>query len=127
VIGAKGMKLADTIQAHREMALPVSVTVDRVGASLTIAADMVDGDPENGPYVIQLAQITAIETVEIRRGENAGRTMSYSSVVRSMDVLHQWDGTAPVELRTEVGELDRYAVIVQRGTNGPVVGAAQIN
>lgn len=129
VIGAKGMKLADSIMAHSAVVLPVAVAVSRDGSALTITAEMRpdSGTPVEGPLVIQLARITARSTVDILRGENAGKTFTYHNIVQSLDVVHQWDGLAPVELQTELADADVIAVIVQQGTNGPVVGAAQLN
>lgn len=127
VIGARGMELADTIQAHRQATLPVAVSLERQASdSLTVAVEMAQADPEGGPYVIQLAQMSAKETVEINRGENAGRQISYSNIVQRLDVLERWDGRAPMTLQVQTADVDLLAVIVQRGTNGAVVGAAKL-
>lgn len=127
VIGAKAMRLADTIQAHSEVTLPVAVALTRESGILTITAEMRAGTDASGPYVIQLAQITMQQSVEINRGENAGKTISYSNIVNSLDAVHQWDGAEPVELQTDIGDVETVAVIVQDGPSGPVVGAAKLN
>jgi hypothetical protein len=75
---------------------------------------------------VQLAQIMPAQSVDIRRGENAGKTISYSSVVQSLEVLGQWDGVATFALDADVSGAEQIAVIVQRGTSGPVVGAAKL-
>lgn len=126
VIGARGMQLADAIQAHTEVTLPVAVSLKRDGASLTISAEL-DDTTATGPFVIQLVRMLSEQTVSISRGENAGQTISYSNVVSGFDILQQWDGTSPVELQADVGEAEQIAVVIQRGADGPVVGAAKLN
>ena len=125
VIGARGMDVADLIAAHRTQEHSVDVELNWSGDVLTIEADM-DDTPTDDGYVVQLVQILPEQSVEIRRGENAGRTISYSNVVQSLDVLGQWDGSAPITLEADVTGAQQVAVIVQHGTNGPVVGAAKL-
>jgi hypothetical protein len=95
VIGARGMDVADLIAAHRTVEDTVDVNLNWMGDTLTIAAQM-DDTPTDGGYVIQLVQILSEQTVDIRRGENAGKTISYANVVQSLEVIEQWDGAAPV-------------------------------
>lgn len=70
--------------------------------------------------------------VQIARGENAGRTVTYANVVRKMTRLGVWDG-APVRFDVPVEEIahpdaDRVVVLVQSGTGGQpgaILGAAR--
>ena len=125
VIGARGMDVADLIAAHRTQKHAVDVELDWSGDVLTIDAEM-EADGAAGAYVVQLVQILPEQVVDIRRGENAGRTISYSNVVQSLEVLQQWDGVAPISIEADVSGADQVAVIVQAGTDGPVVGAAKL-
>lgn len=127
VIGARGMDVADLIVGHRAQDYSVAVDLDWTGDILTIGAEMSSAKTD-GDYVVQLVQILPEQTVDIRRGENAGKTISYSNVVQSLDVLGQWDGMEPISIQADVTGAQQVAVIVQHGSNGPVVGAAkQIN
>lgn len=125
VIGARAMDLADLISTHRMRAHPVDLDLTWVGDDLTIAADMGDAG-QVGTYIIQLAQILPVQSVDIRRGENAGKTVNYSNIVQSLDVVGAWDGRAAVRYKADVTGASQVAVIVQSGTNGPIVGAAKI-
>lgn len=127
VVGAKAMKLADQIRAHSMVDMPVYVDLAREGDQMSISATWEADNAAGGPMVVQLVRVAAEETVNIRRGENAGHSLSYSNIVQSWDVLTEWDGTAPLSLRAEVADADMIAVIVQAGTNGPVLGAARLN
>lgn len=73
-------------------------------------------------------------SVEIGRGENEGRSVTYANVVRHMTRLGAWDGQAA---RFEIAAADLVqsggdglAVLVQAGSGGrpgPIVGAARVD
>jgi hypothetical protein len=67
--------------------------------------------------------------VNIAKGENNGRVITYHNIVRGFSAVGKWSGQA-VTLELPVqgvqGEItDGVAVWVQEGGNGPVLGAAQ--
>ena len=69
--------------------------------------------------------------VEIRRGENAGKTLSYFNVVRHIERIAVWDGQAPLTVPVDVTNAwdngrDGCAIIVQAGGFGPILGAARL-
>ena len=61
-----------------------------------------------------------------RRGENAGRTISYANIVTAWDVIGGWDGRLPLQLTAQITGEDAIAVLIQQSTSGPIVGAAQL-
>lgn len=126
VVGAKAMKLSDKIQAHSQVDLAVSLDLGRDGEQISIEAAW-DAGTEPQPTVVQLVRVKEEETVDIRRGENAGHQLTYSNIVQSWDVLEDWDGASPLSLTVDVAQADFVVVIVQAGTNGPILGAAKIN
>lgn len=71
------------------------------------------------------------ETVNIGRGENTGRSVTYTNVVRDMRAVGMWNGGS-AKFSLPVSELSRfkankYAAIVQpiaNGRPGPILGAA---
>lgn len=127
VVGARGMQVADRIQEHKATTQPVSVTLQRSGDLVTITAQMTGQSNIAGPYVVQLAQVSPRKTVEITRGENAGKTIAYSSIVRSLEVLDQWTGEAELRLEAQVNAERQVAVIVQHGSDGVILGAAKLD
>ena len=64
----------------------------------------------------------------IERGENQGRTITYSNVVRELIPIGMWNGkamTVQLERRSFMRPgTDRCAVLLQQGKAGPIVGAA---
>jgi hypothetical protein len=110
-------------EARRQSKIALALSNDASGAiSLVLPAARAAG------AVLWLALFDAKHTTEIRRGENAGRTLSYSNVVREMRRLGDWDGAArgmPLAISDDDRRLrDGFAVIAQKGEAGPVLGAA---
>ncbi len=66
--------------------------------------------------------------VPITRGENKGKTVTYSNVVRDLMPIGTWNGKAmTVQLQRHSvvhAGAERCAVLVQQGRAGPIVGAA---
>jgi hypothetical protein len=123
--GVKPMRLADAIQRMKQATPPVALTIRREGPELEIAAEARTPDP--GTLDIQLLRYSAEETVQIGRGENAGRTITYANVVTGIDRLGTWDGRAPLVMRVAIdGRPDPVVVILQREGHGPVVAAARL-
>lgn len=70
-------------------------------------------------------------TVEIGEGENQGRTLHYTNVVRLADMLPDWDGSATsIEVDLTPGieaGADHFAILMHEGYyHGPIIGAASI-
>ena len=81
--------------------------------------------PGPGSGVVWRVLFDRKQTTAIARGENGGRTITYSNVVRDWHRLGAWTGAAltlPLEIAPELpGE--RVAVLVQTGDTGPIIGA----
>jgi hypothetical protein len=76
-----------------------------------------------------LAAIATSIKVPIKRGENQGRTVLYSNVVRRLMPIGTWNGTEMIvrlDRHSFMGtsRADRCAVLLQQGQGGPIVGAA---
>src|SRR6056297_463176 len=80
VIGTKPMKLAEHIQQHRDRATPVSLTLTRAGDQVRIRAR--SASRLSGGATVRVVTYSPKETVAIKRGENAGRTLTHHNVVR---------------------------------------------
>ncbi|MEL6682154.1 MAG: DUF1223 domain-containing protein [Pseudomonadota bacterium] len=122
VVGSRPMEVIETLQAHSIKGNSVDVTLARKGDQVQINAE--PGGP--GGYVVQLVRFRPEESVAIRRGENAGRNLSYANIVTSWNIVGQWDGQTPLMLVEDAAGDDPIAVIIQQGGNGPIVGAAQL-
>jgi len=107
----------------------------RVPVRLSIEADrlVVDIDPAPSGAVareatVWLAAIASSVEVPITKGQNSGKTIVYSNVVRGLMPIGTWTGKAmAVQLDRHSfmhGSADRCAVFVQQGRGGPIIGAA---
>ncbi|MCR9114843.1 MAG: DUF1223 domain-containing protein [Rhodobacteraceae bacterium] len=122
VVGNRPMDVTDVIDRHRGQKETISLSVARSGEILTISAI-----PEarlKGPLSVQLIRYRPRATVDITRGENAGRTLSYANIVTDINLLQSWDGRAPLSIQAKVpGDLP-VVVLVQQGRHGTVEAAA---
>ncbi len=77
---------------------------------------------------IWLAVMSSAVEVPITRGENRGKTITYSNVVRELIPIGIWSGKATsVQLERHTfmqKDAERCAVLVQQGQAGPIIGAA---
>jgi hypothetical protein len=83
------------------------------------------------PATVWIAHTSSVRKVPITKGENSGRVMVYSNVVRDIASAGTWNGQAltlqvPVQPRDKGEATDGVAAWVQLGSHGQVLGAAQI-
>ena len=67
-------------------------------------------------------------TVPSQRGENKGKTLTYTNIVREMPPVGFWNGKAdadPASARAVMhAETQKSVVLLQEGKAGPIIGAA---
>jgi hypothetical protein len=133
VLGSDKAAIEKAIRKTRDTAAPLTIPI-----TLTIADDKVavnvPGSANEKPHgEVWLCPITRKVPVTIGRGENHGRTITYTNVVRRWVKLGDWAGKAVTfalplkDLQT--GAIDSLAVLVQNGaTSSPkvIMGAAQV-
>ncbi len=125
VVGSDRIAVESALAAARarDKAVRVSFRPDDGGVVVIDAGHA----PDVGATV-WLAIYDSDHETEVKRGENAGRTIRNANVVRSIERLGTWTGEA-LEIPLNLGNAaarGRYgcAVIVQQGRNGPILGAA---
>ncbi|HHI71914.1 MAG TPA: DUF1223 domain-containing protein [Rhodobacteraceae bacterium] len=123
VVGTKPREVSRLIKSHAAAKSPVSLSVDRNGNQLTIKAQAT-GSP--GKMVVQMVRFMDGQTVQIKRGENAGKALTYSNVVSEWKVLKEWDGKSPLTFTTGISGDDGCAIIIQKASHGPVLAAAKV-
>lgn len=121
VVGAKSMELMDAVAAQRPSG--IALNLSRSGNQLRIAAAPGRGGRD---MVVQVVRYTPEEQVAIQRGENAGRTIAYSNIVTSWDVVGQWNGRSALDMTTPVSGTSPIVVIVQDAAFGPIMAAARL-
>jgi len=123
VIGTDAMAVMDAMRAHA--ALPVAVNLDlrRSGTTLQISAST----EMPGAMLVQVVRYVPVQSVDIERGENAGRRLTYVNIVTSWQLLGRWDGLAPLTLETEMSGDEPVVVIVQEDGPGRILAAKRLN
>jgi hypothetical protein len=95
----------------------------------------VGASPSEMPHAtLWLVMYDRAVTVPIGRGENSGKTITYTNVVRKMRPIAMWTGAAmSVDLpksEMEHAKADSAAVLLQTevsdGLPGPILGAATL-
>jgi len=124
LVGAKPMKLVEFIQKHSARRPEVSMSVRRQGQVVRIEA-RANGEFRE-PVVIHLVRYLPEKVVSIARGENAGRTITYSNIVTEVVRLGTWNGSGPLAVERIVSGEESTVVLLQRPGHGPIVAAQRL-
>lgn len=124
VVGNRPMDVVDVIDRHRRLPRTVDLELSRDGGTLVVEAEAVAA--LDAPLTVQLLRYQPESTVHIKRGENAGRTISYANVVTEMTVLGDWDGSALLRLEAEAGGDAPVAVLLQKKGGAGMIEAAAV-
>ncbi len=124
IIGFKAMALAELLAEHSARTEPASVDLKRDGDRVVVTVRSNGGSAQRA--VVQVATYLPEATVSIRRGENAGRTLSYHNVVRDLEEIGTWNGRGTFTATVRVNPDYPVVAIVQATGAGPVLGAAKL-
>lgn len=123
VVGFKPMDVADTVQKHRGVADGVGVSARLQGNTVIVS---LSPGSTRGEMTISLVGYQNSETVAIKRGENAGKTITYTNTVREFVSLGEWDGRRAATMRHAKPKGSDAVVLVQKASYGPMVAAARV-
>lgn len=92
-------------------ALTVPMRLSETGRPFMVEAAGGSGGPA-GVFVLRVARAS---TVQILRGENAGRSVTYTNVVRAINKLGDWSGqTATFDMPGTARDGEGFIVLVQK-------------
>ena len=125
LVGHDAMTIAMTIQEQRK--LPRAAQIDLVsrtedGELITVRLTPIEGRPIG---VVQLIRYIPEATVEIRRGENAGKALSYANIVRDWKVVGNWGG-GETELELAVPGPNPAVLILQKDGQKDILAAQRL-
>ncbi len=132
-VGSQKPEIEAAIRATKgkdgALTLPLDVSVLDNKISIHLGASSSSSTKSAG---IWLLGVTHAKNVAIGRGENAGSSVIYTNVVRSMTKIGEWNGSeVHVDASTETAKnsgSDGFVVLVQGGTTtrpGPILAAAK--
>jgi hypothetical protein len=123
VVGSDRAEVMAALAGKRDGVAPALAAAD---GRLTVSLPALEGGADAAVTLVGFAR--EAET-KVARGENAGRTLREFDIVRAVHSLGSWDGAAR-QFRFDLSRLppdcSDVAVLVQRGGNGPMVGAATL-
>jgi hypothetical protein len=133
VVGSDKPQILSMVQktSAARNGLSAPLTISERDGMVIVDIGAGSGDPGRGAGV-WLLRVAASRTVSIGRGENKGRQITYTNVVRSITRMGHWMGV-PARFEMPVPEArgedaDGYVVLVQKGwgdTLGPVIAAGK--
>jgi len=97
----------------------VDVSGVRHGGTLSVMVG-----PGTGHGVVLLVGYDTGHVTEVGRGENTGRTLRESNVVRSIAAVGEWTG-APLKLEPASPAGEQAAILIQ-SPDGAIIGAARV-
>ena len=124
IVGSNRARVDQVIAtASQRQKLPVTIVAGPAGGwHVTIPA----GEAAE-PATVWLALYDRRHSTPVRRGENAGKTLTDYNIVREFRAIGQWTG-AKLDLPVDIGATDLaergFAVIIQTATAGRILGAA---
>ena len=121
VVGNHPKEVNALVKTHQAAPALVIVDVARNGAKLSINARAEGG----GEAAVLLVRYMPKGVAQIRRGENAGKDITYANIVTEITVLQIWDMAKPLSASARVSGEDSAAILVQRRGHGPILAAAR--
>jgi hypothetical protein len=125
VVGGRDalVNAAITARAADEETVPVAVSTTKQTLHISVGAD--DHADASTAATIWLFRVQPWAKVAVSAGENTGRTLTYTNVVRDVRAVGIWSGHGvTLDLPRDTPQ-DEFAVVVQQGGGyGRIVGAA---
>lgn len=122
MVGSKGMDIASAVKRHSHIDTGLDLSVYRESGDLVIDITGRDIDANITPDVF-LVELLPSHTVQILKGENKGKEITYHNIVKSMSRIGTYQSPKWTKRVKAMGQ--SFAVIVQDRDHGPVL-AAQI-
>jgi hypothetical protein len=124
VVGSNPMDTNELITQHKALPTEVKLAASRTDTTLSVTAQSVMD--KGGKASLYLMRYEPKSKVEILRGENAGRTLSYANVVTDMTLLTEWNMEEPLDLTVALDGAQPAVIVVQSNRNGAVRAVAKV-
>src|SRR6476661_6926139 len=121
------MAMRNAAKRLQDDKVPVSMHAD--GDTLIVDVGAAPEASDKRAATVWLAIAKEMEKVEVARGENRGRALSYHHPVRELSPIGMWHGE-PIALRLPLKDLkamggDCLFALLQVEDSGPILGAAE--
>jgi hypothetical protein len=112
--------LAQIARAARDRVARVPLRLTRAGQALVVSVGQAAGQAQ-----VMLVGFDAEHATQVGRGENGGRRLVESNIVRSLTVAGRWTGAA-AEFRPPLPAGENFAVLLQ-ADDGRIVAATRLD
>jgi len=123
VVGNRKSNVSDALKRHKTKAPEVEVAAQKNGNAVAIKLKPLD---TTGDFTVYLVTYKAKSTVNIERGENAGRKISYANVVTAWDRVGRWNGRNNKTITAKGVGSAPMVVLIQSKDIGEIVGSAHV-
>lgn len=124
VIGTKPAQVSAYIDKHSTRETGLTIDVRRDAGSLVV--DLASSNADASELVVFAVEYEPMTMREIKRGENAGRSLLYANTVTSWTEIGTWDGQGDVTLTADVAE-GAVAILVQKERYGRILASAVLS
>lgn len=122
LIGSSRSTITARIEAHSALDPLADLSLQRDGTTLVVSVRPAQDDVP--PARVMFATYLSEAKVGVKRGENAGRELTYHHVVKALRHATDWNGRDAINVT--INDLEGPVVVfLQRGAAGPVLAAAQ--
>lgn len=122
VVGTHPNKVEGLIKSHQKGRSSVDLSVVREGNQLRINATAA----QPAPFQVHVIRYKQAEKVAIKRGENAGRVLTYANIVSEWKTVKDWNGRVDLSTSVRVKGEAPIVVLIQHENGGPIETAARI-
>jgi hypothetical protein len=126
-VGSSQSKVMAAIEEARSGGQEAWVDLAMTDSKTDITIDIPAG-PASGESTLWVMAVMDAATVAIKKGENAGSSVTYTNVVRRMTPASMWKGEANHVVLPKAGVVSEgctsWVALLQKGKAGPVIGAA---
>lgn len=121
-VGSRGADVLSAInKAQQDDHRAPQIRAD--GKTITIAATTLSSGRQ---FDVKLISYNPSATVKIGRGENHGRTITYTNIVRSINRIGIYTGQSVTLPRQDAPPDTKQAIILQDHTNGTILAAQRL-
>ncbi len=124
IVGTHERDLERQIREFRDEPLLVNLSADRDAGEVRVSLSAAGAAAPAA--VIYCVEYSPLETVDIERGENAGKRIDYSNVVKMWKKIGEWNGRDPLTINAELVGGMPVVVIVQETGNGAILAAMKV-
>lgn len=122
VVGTHPGKVEGLIKTHLNDTSAVNLSIARDGNQLRIKASA----DTPAPMQVHVIRYKVAEKVSIKRGENAGRVLTYANIVSEWETVKDWNGRNDLSTNLRVKGDAPIVVLIQHENGGPIETAARI-